>query len=65
MKDIAGSITTYLNDGSKTVTKFNNSVFVDERGKYFTKHEVKTNLTDSARTIAGGNYLNCDIHFVD
>lgn len=65
MKDIAGSITVNFIDGSKTVSKFNNSVFFDERNKPLTKFQVITNLTEAARTIAGVSYKDSEIQFID
>ena len=65
MKEIAGTLTTYFQDGSKTVTKFYNDVFYDEKRRKISMHEVKNNLTDAAKFIAEHNYLSSNIQFLD
>jgi hypothetical protein len=65
MKEIAGSLTTNCKDGSKTVTKFYNEVFYDEKHKRISMHQTMLNLTDAAKTIAEHNFLSCNIQFLD
>tara|TARA_R110000868_G_C10808641_1_gene757670 strand:+ start:278 stop:475 length:198 start_codon:yes stop_codon:yes gene_type:complete len=65
MKEIAGSLTTYFQDGSKTVTKFYNEVFYDEKHKRISMHQTMQNLTNAAKTIAETNYLSSTIQFLD
>lgn len=66
MKDVIGSFTTHYIDGSKTITKFTESVFLDEKNKYsISVNTVKSNLIRTARSIAGPNYERCEIQFFD
>lgn len=57
-----GILTIYMVDGSKQVVSLNKAITRDQRGQLVGKNRVEQNLSDSAKTIGGKNYLKHSIY---